>query len=132
MNQKTTKQEINDMMDVARSIAKYPGSCIERGVAGMSNFEGLDIDVNYLRTTLTSMSADMRPMVEPLGVTGTTEPFAAPDGIHLLMLCERIDMPPPLPDENEVRQVLFQEKMELEAEKYLRTLRREALIDVRV
>lgn len=132
MNQKTTKQEINDMMDVARSIAKYPGSCIERGVAGMSNFDGLDIDVNYLRTTLANMSPEMRPMVEPLSVTGITEPFAAPDGIHLLMLCEKIDMPPPLPDENEVKQVLFQEKLELEAEKYLRTLRREALIDVRV
>lgn len=132
MNQGTSKSEINAMMDVARSIAKYPGSCIERGIAGTSSFEGLDIDVNYIRTTLANMSAEMRPMVEPLSVTGITEPFAAPDGIHLLMLCERIDMPPPLPDESEVRQVLFQEKMELEAEKYLRTLRREALIDVRV
>jgi len=132
MNERTSKSEINSMMDVARSIAKYPGSCIERGVAGTTNFEGLDIEVHYIRTMLANMSAEMRPMVEPLGVTGVTEPFAAPDGIHLLMLCERIDMPPPLPDENEVRQVLFQEKMELEAEKYLRTLRREALIDVRV
>lgn len=133
MHQNTSDFEIDVMMDVARAIAKNPGSCLYKGVAGMKDhLEELDIEVNYIRTTLASMSPDLRPMVEPLSVTDITEPFAAPDGIHLLMLCERINMPPPLPDPDEVRQVLFQEKLELEAEKYLRTLRREAFIDVRV
>ena len=124
--------EISAMMNIAKSVAKYPGTCVEEGLAGMQNIEGLDIDVNYIRTTFTNMAPDVRNMVEPLRVTQITEPFAAPNGIHLLMLCERIDLPTPLPDREEVRQVLFQEKLELEAEKYLRSIRREAFVDVRV
>ena len=124
--------EIKAMMTIGRSIAKAPGTCMEQGVAGMSDVAGLDMEVNYIRTTLTNMSPDVRHMVEPLSVTQITEPFAAPNGIHLLMLCERIDMPVPLPDKEEVRQVLFEEKMDLEAEKYLRTIRREAFVDLRV
>ncbi|MCI5049258.1 MAG: SurA N-terminal domain-containing protein [Rickettsiales bacterium] len=132
MGEKSSDFEIDVMMDVARSIAKYPGSCLHKGVAGTENFEGLDIDVNYIRTTLANMSAELRPMVEPMNVSQITEPFAAPDGIHMLMLCERIEMPAPLPEKEEVRQVLFQEKLQLEAEKYLRSLKRDAFIDIRV
>lgn len=124
--------EVGVMMDVAKSVAKYPGSCMQKGIAGVESFEGLDINVNYIRTTLSNMSPQIRPMVEQLHVTQITEPFAAPDGIHMLMMCERIDMPAPLPDRAEVRQRLFEEKLDLEAEKYLRGLRREAFIDVRL
>lgn len=124
--------EIGAMMQIARSIAKDPGSCVEEGVAGMQDVSGLDIAVNYIRTTFSNMASDVRSMVEPLHVTEITEPFAAPDGIHLLMLCERIDLPTPLPDREEVKQSLFEEKLGLEAEKYLRGLRREAFVDVRI
>lgn len=125
------KDEVDAMMGIARSVAKYPGSCTETGLGGLKDSEGLDIEVNFIRTTLMNMAPDIRAMLEPMRVTQITEPFATPDGIHLLMLCERIDMPAPLPNAEEVKQVLFQEKMDLEAEKYLRTLRREAFIDIR-
>ncbi len=125
------KNEVDAMMGIARSVAKYPGSCTETGLGGLKDIEGLDIDVNFIRTTLKNMAPDIRAMLDSMRVTQITEPFATPDGIHLLMLCERIDIPAPLPKAEEVKQVLFQEKMELEAEKYLRTLRREAFIDIR-
>lgn len=132
LNEGSSESEIGAMMQIARSVAKYPGTCMEEGLAGMQDIEGLDIGVNYIRTTFTNMASDVRTMVEPLHVTEITEPFAAPDGIHMLMLCERIDLPTPLPDREEVRQVVFEEKLQLEAEKFLRTLRREAFVDVRV
>ncbi len=132
LDDSVTDYEIKVMMDVAKQLREYPGSCTQQGIGGVENFEGLEIDVNYVRTTLMNMSADVRPLVEPLRVTQVSEPFAAPDGIHMLMLCERIDMPAALPDREEVKQLVFQEKLALEAEKYLRRLRREALIDVRL
>lgn len=132
LDNRSSELEIDSKMDIARSIARHPGSCQEMGVAGLREFDGLNIDVNYIRTTLSNMAPDVRYLVEPLGVTGITEPFASEDGIHMLMLCERILLPPPLPDREQVRQVLFEEKLQLEAEKYLRQLRREAFIDVRV
>ncbi len=132
LSEQSMTEEIDAMMDIARNIAKYPGSCTEEGIAGMRDFEGLNINVNYIRTTLANMAKDVRHLVEPLNVTEITEPFAAPDGIHLLMLCERITIPNPLPEREKVREALFRQKLELEVEKYLRTVRREAFIDVRV
>jgi peptidyl-prolyl cis-trans isomerase SurA len=131
LSEQSMNDEIEAMMNIARDIAKYPGTCTEQGIAGMQDFAGLNIEVNYIRTTLAAMATDVRLLVEPLRVTQITEPFAAPDGIHLLMLCEKITIPTPLPDRDQVREALFREKMELEVEKYLRTVRREAFIDVR-
>lgn len=132
LSEESMKEQIDAMMDIARNIAKYPGTCVEKGVAGMQDIEGLDIEVNFTRTTLANMSSDIRHLVEPLKVTQITEPFAAPDGIHLLMLCEKMAAPLELPDKDTVKEALYREKLELEIEKYLRTLRREAFIDIRV
>lgn len=124
--------EIDGKMEIARQIARYPGSCMEAGIAGLAEFSGLNIDVNYYRTTMASMSPEVRSMVEPLPVTGITQPFASNDGIHLLMLCERISVPAPMPDADKVRAMLTDEKLALESEKYLRQLTRDAFIDVRL
>lgn len=124
--------EINSKMQIAREIARYPGSCTESGIAGLQSFDGLDIEVNYYRTTTASMAPEIRAMIESLPVTGITQPFASDDGIHLLMLCERISVPAPLPDKDKVRAMLMDEKLLLEAEKYLRKLKREAFLDVRL
>jgi predicted ATPase with chaperone activity len=51
------------------------------------------------------------------------------------MLCERIDLPPTkkaAESEDSVRQAIYTEKLELEAQKYMRDLRRQAFIEVRI
>ncbi len=132
MDNQSSDLEIKTMMEVAKQVADNPGDCLRKGVAGVEEFDDLDIEINYIRTTLANMSPEVQPLVKPLEVMEITEPFAAPDGIHMLMVCERIDMPAPLPDKQQVKQILLQEKLELEAEKYLRNLRRDAFIDIRV
>ena len=47
------------------------------------------------------------------------------------MLCERTEPASKLPNADVVRQRLFGEKMELEAQKLLRNLRRDAFIDIK-
>jgi hypothetical protein len=47
------------------------------------------------------------------------------------MLCERVEKPAKLANREEAAQRLLQQKMELEADKYLRNLRRDATIDMR-
>lgn len=131
LQQDAGMEQVDIMMDIARRLAKNPGSCTQSGIGGVQDFEGLEMQVNYIRTTLSNMSPEIRPLVEKLSVNQITEPFATLDGIHLLMLCEKIEVPPKLPDETKVRERLIEEKMQLESEKYLRNLRREALIDVR-
>jgi peptidyl-prolyl cis-trans isomerase SurA len=132
LDEQSMDAEIDSKMEIAREIARHPGSCMEMGIAGLQQFDGLNIEVNYYRTTTASMSPEIRSLIEPLPITGITAPFASNDGIHLLMLCERITVPPQLPDAAMVREALLEEKLQLEAEKYLRQLRRNAFIDVRL
>tara|TARA_B100000989_G_C19489574_1_gene449144 strand:+ start:210 stop:1478 length:1269 start_codon:yes stop_codon:yes gene_type:complete len=132
LDETAQEKEVSVLLDIAKAVSRHPGSCTEPGIAGVQDFEGLNIDVEYVRTRFVNMSPQVRPLVENLRVTEISEPFATPEGIQLLMLCERIDVAPQMPAENLVRQELFREKLDLESAKYLRNLRREAFIDIRI
>ncbi len=125
-------KEVNVLMDIAHSIAKHPGSCGETTVAGIESFEGLNIDVTETRTRYSAISPEVLPLIKPLNVGEISEPFAAPDGIHLVMLCEKIGLPTSAPEKERVRAQLFDEKLQLESMKYMRDLRREAFVDIRL
>lgn len=124
-------KEVDALMSIAKSVQENPGTCGEPGIAGVSDFTGMDIKVNYLRTTVGAMSPEMRGLVLPLGVGETTAPYATKDGLELLMLCEKIEAPYMAPDAKDVRDKLMGERAELEAEKLLRNLKRDAFIDIR-
>ncbi len=125
-------KEVDVLMDIARQVAKHPGQCSQKTVAGIETFDDLDFTINYTRTRFSLMSPEILPLVQGLSVGGISEPFAAPDGIHLLMLCEKIAMPSGKIDLKKVRAEVLQEKYELEAMRYLRNLRREAFVEVRL
>ena len=71
------------------------------------------------------------------GVTDATDPAEPADNAEVRV--ETTDppeeaapaAPAELPDEGRVKQALVQQRLELEAAKYLRNLRRDAFIDVR-
>jgi peptidyl-prolyl cis-trans isomerase SurA len=69
--------------------------------------------------------------VGTLNVTEVSEPFATKQGIQMLMLCEKIEPASALPDRKQVERKLFAEKIELEAEKHLRNLKRDAFIEIK-
>ena len=83
----------------------------------------------------------MRALPPPLQATlasmqigQTTQPFgAAKEGISVLVLCGR-DMPQTAtaPDLQEIENRLLEEKVNKRAQRYLRDLRREAFVDVRI
>ena len=64
----------------------------------------------------------------------------SPEGISLFMLCERTDEAAPAAapaakdapgSDDAIRETIFAEKLQLEAQKYMRNLRRDAFIEVR-
>lgn len=124
-------REVDAMMAIAREVRSNPGTCNESVVAGIEGIDPKTIAVNYVRTTLAAMAPEVRILVERLGVTEVSEPFATKEGVRLLMLCEKIELPSELPDREKVRKQLFDQKLELEAEKHLRNLRRDAFIDIK-
>lgn len=123
-------KEADMMLQMGEEVAKNPGTCEEKGIAGIKDMDDFDIDVSFR----TSLLSDLPPAVKIIAGTLKTgeisTPFASPEGIRLYMLCGKKD-----PDANasrdEIYHMLMQQKMELEAQKYLRNLRRDVFIDVR-
>lgn len=130
----SSHKEARLLLDIAKDVKKNPGTCVEKGLAGLDTMQDLNIQVNFIRKRASDLASAIRGIVQKLEVGATSEPFATPEGIQLYMLCERMDMTEEstLPDSEAVRRALVQEKLELEATKYLRNLRRDAFIDVRL
>lgn len=129
-------REVEVMMNIARHVGTNPGKCLEDNVAGIKDLEDLEIKVSTVRTFLSTMSPEVRPLVEKLKIEEVSEPFAAPDGIHLLMLCEKSvrpaeDIAVNAADRDNLRQQIFQQKIELGAMKLMRDLRRSAFVEIR-
>jgi len=58
-------------------------------------------------------------------------PLRAPNGVMLLMVCDRVAQSAELPGRNQIKERLFREKLDLLARRYLRDLRRAAFLDIR-
>lgn len=126
-----SKSDVDTGLGIAQEIAKNPGDCASNSVAGVSNPKDYDIFVEFRRETQASMPDALRDIVGTLQVGGVSQPYASYEGIRLFMLCERVDTPAPLADREETYQRVMQQKLELEAQKYLRTLKRDAYIEIR-
>ncbi len=126
-----TKQDVDLLMNIAKNVRKHSGSCNKLDVAGATDLEGLDFEVKYMRANLSDISPQIFPLVRSLAMGETSEPFATPDGIRLLKLCEKVEKPVDQKLKDRIAIQLKQEKLQLEAIRALRELRRHAFIDVR-
>jgi peptidyl-prolyl cis-trans isomerase SurA len=126
--EKPDEKNMLTLRDMAQQVQTHPGSCTDEQI-------GVAIPqakVRYVRTTLGAMASELKSTIAELGVTQVSEPMLIDDVVKLFMLCERIDaMQGNLPPAKEVRQQLFAEKIELEAQKHLRDLKRDAFIDIK-
>jgi peptidyl-prolyl cis-trans isomerase SurA len=78
------------------------------------------------------MEPELRERVRGLDVGEQTEPFQTGDGVAVVMVCERTGAAPPAELRERVRQSLVNERLEANAQRMLRDLRREAFVDVRL
>lgn len=125
------KQEADALLAIAEEVAKHPGSCEEKGVAGIEKISEAEIEVNVRRELFSDLPAGVRSIVEGLKEGEISTPFASDSGIRLYMLCERKDAASSVAASERVRNQLFLQKLDLEAQKYLTKLRRETYIEIR-
>jgi peptidyl-prolyl cis-trans isomerase SurA len=125
-------EEVDVLMAIARDVRKNAGSCSSKNIAGVEELEDLKFEVNYTRTSFDEISPQVLPLVRSLRVSETSEPFATPEGIRLLQLCEKTVLPVAAPDRARMERKLKEQKFTLEALRALRDLRRDAYIDVRL
>lgn len=121
------KETLAATRTIVDGLRANPGSCMD---SELGAFNG-KANVEYIRATYKQMTRDLRSVVEHLGVTEVSDPLLGPTSILLVVPCERIEPPVSLPDAAVVKTELYNEKLELEAQKYIRNLRRDAFIDIK-
>ena len=80
---------------------------------------------------LRDIAPAIRQRVQPLKVGESAEPVRTGDAIVLIMLCARQEAPSNLPSEDDVAESLIRQRLDLLARRYLRDLRRQAVVDIR-
>lgn len=124
---KKDKASLEQLHQLTDAIRANPGSCTDSDMGALNG----QVRVEYIRATYAQMTRDLRSVIEHLGVTEVSEPLLLPDKVMLVTPCERIEPATNLPDAGKVRTALYNEKLELEAQKTLRNLRRDAYIDIK-
>ncbi|MFP6745178.1 MAG: peptidylprolyl isomerase [Alphaproteobacteria bacterium] len=80
---------------------------------------------------LKDMPPNIRTVVEALPIATASEPVTTDSGVHLFMVCDRVESDAGLPRRIDVRQLLIEARLDQVARHYLRDLRRTAFIDIR-
>lgn len=77
------------------------------------------------------LQGPMRDILLGLGENQASEPLRTPNGELILMVCDR-EVPGGMPTREDIRERLYQERLDAIANRHLRTLRQQALIDIRI
>jgi peptidyl-prolyl cis-trans isomerase SurA len=122
------RAHISALQQAVGALRSNPGTCMD---AVLPN-NPMNATAKFTRTTLGALTDQQRVIVAHLEVGDTSEPLPSPDVVRLITLCEKIEPPlNNLPDADAVKQRLYDEKLELEAQKHLRDLKHDAFIDIK-
>lgn len=109
------------------TLQKNSGNCTDETLPPTP----ITAEVNYARTKVGQLTPQQRSVIGHLEVGDVSDPIFTPQTVQLVLLCEKIEPAGNLPDADSVRQQLYAEKLELEAQKLLRDLKRDAFIDIK-
>ncbi|MEQ1790226.1 MAG: peptidylprolyl isomerase, partial [Rickettsiales bacterium] len=125
-------KEAEVLLQIGEEISKNPGKCEDEGIASISGLDDFDIEVNLRKAPFSKLPPALRNISDGMKLGDMSMPFASAEGIHLYMLCGKKNIVDSLPiNTDKIRESLFRQKFELEAQKYLRNLQREVFIEVR-
>jgi peptidyl-prolyl cis-trans isomerase SurA len=125
-------------VEAAKTVAGAPGKCSENTVPANIDLNNFALKASLIRRTSNDLPEQVRAALDNLKVGTVSETVTTPQDVRIYMLCERVELPPEPQDgtvqtaSNEsLRQALYEEKLDLEAQKYMRNLRREAFVEIR-
>lgn len=100
-------------------------------VQGLAQTAGLSTRTDITPLRLRDLTNEFRLRVEKLEIGQTTDVFDAEDGKRVLILCDRREPQVQEPDFDEVYNQLEQQRLSMMARRYLRDIRRDAIVDYR-
>jgi peptidyl-prolyl cis-trans isomerase SurA len=121
------KELIANLAVSEKTISTNPGSCEDTNLPSTP----LPATVAFARTSNAELTPSQRDLLAQLAVGQVSAPFSSEGKVRMVLLCERSESAGAVVDKEKLRQQLYSEKIELEAQKLLRNLRRDATIDIR-
>jgi peptidyl-prolyl cis-trans isomerase SurA len=124
------RSEVAAQMQRAESITKTVASCTEFEQIGKKLGSAISGDLGELKVA--DLPPDIAKTVLGLDVNRTSKPIRTDAGVLVLMLCAREDPPSRLPEPEEIKEQLLLQRLDLMARRYMRDLRNQAFVDLRV
>lgn len=124
-------KQMESLKAIAEEVAKHPGSCEEQSVGEIADSAVASIQVEKTTQMLAALPAALRVIADGMKVGEVSSPLASDEGVKLYMLCGKREGVAETVDAERAKAVVYQQRMELEAQKYMRNLRRDAFIEVR-
>lgn len=131
LSQKTSDAEFVKLLQAARAIQESASICNDAGIPANILPENYGAQSQFSFSRLDKLAPPLVPIVVTLNVGETSDPVATPEGLRMVSLCEKAVPAAGFADSKVVRQKLFSEKVELEAVKHLRNLKRDAFIEIK-
>lgn len=121
----------------ARASQRELAAIIRETVEGCADFEAVGIELRSPlsgvigRVSLAELPEDLRAVVSTLDLGVASSAMEVPDGLRLIMVCDRDDAVAEDIDREQVQDMLFEQQMAIRANQYLRDLRQQAFLDIR-
>ena len=128
LSPEATEDEISTVVQVSEQIRAEVTDC---GSLATATLPGGATVANIGRVRIGDLAAPLQPPLMGLQPNQISTPLRAPNGVMLLMVCDRVAQSAELPGRNQIKERLFREKLDLLARRYLRDLRRAAFLDIR-
>lgn len=123
-----TQSEVDAVLKSAADIRGQIKTCDDLEKA---NLPGGGKASNIGRVRIGDLAAPLQPPLMGLRANQISEPLRTKVSLMLLMVCDREAKEVDLPSREQVRERLFQQKLDLLARRYLRDLRRAAYLELR-
>ena len=125
----TTRQQAEPIVARFAQAAQNVGGC------GGADKIALDFNAELVQsdqTKIRDLPAVLQQMILPMQVGQATQPFGSIDeGVRILVICGRDEVNPTVPTADEISTQITEERVNLRARRYLRDLRRDAVIEFR-
>lgn len=126
----SARADVDAAMALANVIAESVSGCDDMVRVAAETDPTTPSDLGVMR--IMDTPPPIRTVLSDLPLATVSQPVLTERGVHLLMICDKILPDSNLPDRNQIRNSLHIKRLDQVARQYLRDLRRDAFVDIRI
>ena len=124
-----TEADRQAQRDFSQDVRKTVETCADLEEFGKQLGSGVYFDLGEVR--MRDLPPTIQEAVGDVPVDGFAKPIASEAGVMLLMVCDKTEPKTELPDRDEIANNLMRQRLSTLAQRYLRDLRRAAVVELR-